>query len=436
MPIQLGKQKMKSLNELGVFVPKILLPNKMVDQKKWPVIACDQYTSQHSYWENLKQFVGNSFSTLNLIFPEIYLEKSDFKERVHNVQQTMSKYLSEKIFQETNGFILVERTLPSGSKRIGLMIAVDLEKYDYSPDSRSLIRPTEGTIVSRIPVRVEIRRNAPLELPHILLLVDDEKKSVIEPIYAAANTKKFEVLYDTELPLKSGHLKGYLVPKDYEDHLTRNLNNLLERDSGNSPLLFAVGDGNHSLATAKAYWNEIKDHSPKDHPARFALVELINLHDQSLLVEPIHRVLFGIDKKEFFDELDSFFNQRGSRTTLLSASATPQNNSNLFHFVYGNDSIFVQVEPALPGLEARIMQEFIDLFLKKYPKSSVDYIHGEETVKELAAQAKSNIGLILPEVIKSQLLPYIEKNGPLPRKFFSLGEADEKRFYYECRLIK
>ena len=423
---------MKTLNELGVFSPKILLPNKKIEQNKWPVIACDQYSSQQVYWDQLQQFVGQSASTLNLIYPEIFLEKPDFNERVREIQNKMQYFLSENIFEEFNSFILVERTLPSGDKRIGIMMAVDLEQYEYSQGARSLIRPTEGTIVSRLPVRVEIRRNAPLELPHILLLIDDQIKSLIEPLFDVANN--FQVVYDTDLPMQAGHVKGYLIPEKYERHLASQLNILLTLNNNKaSPLLFAVGDGNHSLAAAKAYWNEIKDRSSPDHPARFALVELINLHDNALTIEPIHRVIFNVDKNIFFEELNNYIESKGSRST--SAASVAGHNSNTFIFIYQKEELVFKIEPKLPGLACAIIQDFIDSFIAKHPESTVDYIHGEEAVHELTANPK-NIGVMLPEIVKQDIIPFVEKNGPLPRKYFSLGTADEKRFYFESRLIK
>ena len=425
---------MKSLNELGVFVPKILLPSKNVDIQKWPVIACDQYTNQEEYWNNLTQLVGKSESSLHLIFPDIYLENPGFAERVKKIHYNMNKYSADQVLEEKIGFILVERTLPNGDKRIGLMLAIDLELYDYLPSVRSLIRPTEDTIVTKIPTRVDIRRQASLELPHVLLLVDDKKKSVIEPIYQECH--KFEVVYDTDLPMNAGHVKGYLIPKEYEEHLKNSLNIIADQNIDKShPFLFAVGDGNQSLASAKAYWNEIKKYCEKDHNARFALVELINVYSPSLNIKPIHRVVLNIEKKTFLEELLFFFKARGSKISVLSNLLKAADNCNLFHFLYGQESFSIEVEPALPGLETGIIQEFIEAFIRKHPTSKIEYTHGAQAVKELVAKG-NNMGILLPEVDKTKLLTYIDKNGPLPKKFFSLGEPDEKRFYLEARRIK
>ncbi len=424
---------MKALSELGICKPKILLPNSKVKAEKWGVVACDQYTSQHKYWEKLSKFVGKNPSTLNLVFPEIFLEQPDFKERVVNIQKSMHHYLSEKILEEHEGFMLVERTLPTGKKRIGLMMAIDLEKYDFSPDSKSLIRPSEGTILSRIPIRVDIRRDAPMELPHILLLINDEKKSIIEPLYK--KVREFKVKYNTTLTMKGGKIRGFAIPDKFTDHLVTNFNKLLGKSkSKKAPLLFVVGDGNHSLAAAKSHWMQIKDKVGSDHPARYALVETINIHDPALSFEPIHRVIFNTNQQTFFEELDLFFKGKRAKTKIVK-SKPAKGKAQIFEFLCKNRTTFVKIEPYQSEIESGVMQEFIDAFLKKYPKASVDYIHGQDAVEELASTSK-NIGILLSPLKKNQLLPFIEKYGPLPRKCFSLGEADEKRFYFEARLIK
>ncbi|HEX5943507.1 MAG TPA: DUF1015 domain-containing protein, partial [Anaerolineales bacterium] len=303
---------MKIINDLGIQIPQVYLPRTGTDLTKWAVIACDQFTSQPEYWNEVEKIVGDAPSTLNLTFPEVYLEKPDGDERIKNIQATMRKYMDEGVLQPHDGLVYVERTV-DGKTRKGIVLCLDLESYDYNKGSSSLIRATEGTIVDRLPPRMKIREGATIELPHILVLIDDPNRTVIEPLGAAKS--KLETLYDFDLMLDSGHLAGYAVNDELENQVVEALRALASPETfaakygigmDQPVLLFAMGDGNHSLATAKAIWEKIKSQVGMDHPARYALVEIENVHDEGLEFEPIHRVLFGL-KKDLFTELEKTF---------------------------------------------------------------------------------------------------------------------------------
>ena len=409
----------------------ILLPQN-VELEKWSVIACDQYTSEPEYWKKTQRLVGAAPSTLKLTFPEVYLSDNDAEERIERINSEMKKYLENGIFKEYKScMIYVERTLSDGRVRKGIVGKLDLEDYDFSKGSGSLVRATEGTVWERIPPRVRIRENAPLELPHIMILIDDADKKVIEPI---ANVKdKLETAYDFDLMMNGGHITGrFLI-----DELCRNITDGLEKLSVEfmskynmleSPeLIFAVGDGNHSLATAKTCWENIKKTlSPEEaenHPARFALCELVNLHDDALEFEPIHRVLFGADKDKLFDEMSKYYN--------ISFS---NNGGQMFECVYGGERKEIYVENPSSSLTVGTLQSFLDYYIDKFG-GKIDYIHGEDSVLRLASE-NGNIGFIVPGISKKQLFPTVIADGALPRKTFSMGEADEKRFYLEAKRIR
>ncbi len=305
---------MKVIPDLGIQIPQIHLPKPGTDLTKWAVIACDQFTSQPEYWNEVEKIVGEAPSTLKLTFPEVYLEKPGGEERIRNIQNTMRKYMDEGILQPHDGMVYVERTA-DGRTRKGIVLALDLEAYDYNKGSSSLIRATEGTIVDRLPPRIKIREGATIELPHILVLIDDPNRTVIEPVGAAKS--ELQKLYDFDLMFDSGHLAGYAVNQEFEDQIVNALRGLAMPetfaakygiDKDQPVLLFAMGDGNHSLATAKAIWEKIKPQVGMDHPARYALVEIENVHDEGLEFEPIHRVLFGL-KKDLFAELEKTFGE-------------------------------------------------------------------------------------------------------------------------------
>lgn len=314
---------MKIFSDIGIQIPQIFMPRGGVDLKKWAVIACDQFTSEPEYWQEVERIVGDAPSSLNLVFPEVYLDKPGEEERIKNIQANMRKYMDKGILQTQEGFIYVERKI--GSKvRKGLILCLDLERYNYNKGSQSLIRATEGTIVERLPPRIKIRQGASMELPHILVLIDDPKRTVIEPISAIKN--KQDKIYDFDLMLDSGHLTGYKILPEYEEQIIEALRGLIEPRTFAAkygvkpdlpPLLFAMGDGNHSLATAKAIWEKMKPQVGIAHPSRYALVEIENVHDDGLEFEPIHRVLFNL-KKDMLAELKNTFGENLTYTEVAN----------------------------------------------------------------------------------------------------------------------
>ena len=437
---------MKTISDIGIQIPQLYLPKPGTDLTKWAVIACDQFTSQPEYWKDVETIVGDAPSTLKLTFPEVYLEKPGGEERIRNIQTTMRKYMDEGILEPHDGLIYVERTV-DGKTRKGLVLCLDLEAYDYTKGSSSLIRATEGTIVDRLPPRMKIREGALLELPHILVLIDDPSCTVIEPLTAAKS--RLEKLYDFDLMLGSGHLEGYAVSPEFEDRVVEALHGLAAPetfaakyavDQSQPVLLFAMGDGNHSLATAKAIWEKMKPQVGMDHPARYALVEIENVHDEGLEFEPIHRVLFGL-KKNLFTELEQTFGANLTYKPVASAqdmvkavdSATSEKQT---IGLVGGGKEFGVIEIANPSsnLPVGTIQPFLDSFLKDGGAEKIDYVHGEDVTVKLGSQP-GNAGFYLPGMSKSDLFKTVILDGALPRKTFSMGEAHEKRFYMEARKI-
>jgi hypothetical protein len=437
---------MKIISDIGIQIPEVYLPKAGTDLTKWAVIACDQFTSEPEYWHDVEKIVGDAPSTLNLTFPEVHLEKPGEEQRIQSIQMTMKKYMDEGILQPREGFIYVERTV-SGKTRKGVILCLDLERYDYNKGSSSLIRATEGTIVDRLPPRIKIRQGAAMELPHILVLIDDPKHTVIEPLSAAKS--KLEKLYDFDLMLDSGHLAGYAVSGDYETQIVEALRGLAKPETfaakygigADQPvLLFAMGDGNHSLATAKAIWEKMKPQVGMDHPSRYALVEIENVHDEGLEFEPIHRVLFGL-KKDLFAELKKTFGDNFSYTEVASGAEMIQRVDSA---AGGNQAIglvgggrkfgVIEIAHASSNLAVGTIQSFLDVFLKDGGAEKIDYVHGADVVERLALQA-GNAGFYLAGMHKSELFKTVILDGALPRKTFSMGEAREKRFYMEARKI-
>ena len=403
-----------------VKVPRVLLPKEDVDLKKWAVIACDQFTSQGQYWQQLKEYCGD-LSALNIIFPEYYLDKGDMDARIAGINSHMKDYLSQGVFREVEGVILTERMTTYGHKRTGLLLAFDLEAYDYTRSDLP-IRATEATVKERLPVRLKIRENAPLELPHVLLLIDDEERTVIEP--AAAKVKAEDLLYETELNMKGGSIKGSLV-KDAESVLAAlralgRKERMVQRYGKETPFLFAVGDGYHSVATAKLLWERIKptltEKEREDHPARYILAEVVNLYEDDLLFEAIHRVVFGVGES-FIEEMAASLSGEGHITLLY------------------RDKLYGVSVPKVAAEAVKAVQDFIDGYLSSHEGAAVDYIHGDANLSEVAA-AKDGVAIFMPVMEKKDLFPYVVKHGSLPRKTFSMGEAEEKRYYLECRAIK
>ena len=439
---------MKIISDIGVQIPQVYLPKKGTDLTKWAVIACDQFTSQPEYWNDVEKIVGDAPSTLNLTFPEVYLEKPGGEERIKNIQSSMHKYMQDGILQPHDGLIYVERTV-GGKTRKGILLGLDLEAYDYNKGSSSLIRATEGTIVDRLPPRMKIREGALLELPHILVLIDDPNCTVIEPLSAAK--ARFEKLYDFDLMLESGHLAGYALSQDFENQVVEALGELAKPetvaakygiDKDKPILLFAMGDGNHSLATAKAIWEKIKPQVGMDHPARYALVEIENVHDEGLEFEPIHRVLFGL-KKDLFAEFEKTFETNltyrpvASAEEMVKAVDTAKGHKQTIGLVGGGGKqAFGVLEIANPSsnLPVGTIQSFLDVFLKEGGVEKIDYVHGKDVTVKLGSQP-NNAGFYLPGMSKSDLFKTVILDGALPRKTFSMGEAREKRFYMEARKI-
>ncbi|MBE6911983.1 MAG: DUF1015 domain-containing protein [Ruminococcaceae bacterium] len=410
----------------------ILLPKNGTDMTKWSVVACDQYTSEPEYWNEVSSLVGDSPSTLHITFPEIYLEDGDGDTRIESINANMAKYINDGLFSDAvSKYIYVERTQRNGKIRRGLMGVVDLEEYDYMPGSQSKIRATEGTVLERIPPRVKIRKNANLEIPHIMLLIDDAKKSVIEPLDVAK--KDLEVAYDFTLMQNSGSIRGYFVSAEEEARIDAELALLADEKlfnekynvSSKGVLQYAVGDGNHSLATAKECWRLAKENLSPDeyesHPARYALCELVNLHDTSLEFEAIHRVVFDIDPEKMRAALAEYYE--------LSDSAEQK-----FVMVTAKGSEEIGIANPKSNLTVGSLQKFIDDYLKENG-GRVDYIHGEDVVNRLGSEPK-NAGFILPVISKESFFPTVICDGALPRKTFSMGDAWDKRFYLEARIIK
>jgi len=437
---------MKIISDIGIQIPHVYLPKPGTDLKKWAVIACDQFTSEPEYWHDVERIVGAAPSTLNLTFPEVYLEKPGEAERIKSIQSTMRKYLDGGVLQPRDGLIYVERTV-AGKTRKGIILALDLERYDYTKGSTSLIRATEGTIVERLPPRMKIREGAALELPHILVLIDDPNRTVIEPLSAAK--AKLEKLYDFNLMLDSGHLAGYAVNADFENKVIEALRGLAKPevfakkygiDPKSPVLLFAMGDGNHSLATAKAIWGKIKPQVGMDHPARYALVEIENVHDEGLEFEPIHRVLFGL-KKSLFAALHEAFGANLTYTPVADADemvkrvdSADGDKQSIGLVVAGKGFGVVEITNASSNLPVGTIQSFLDSYMKDGGAEKIDYVHGGDVVVRLGSQ-NNNAGIYLPGMHKSDLFKTVILDGALPRKTFSMGEAREKRFYMEARKI-
>jgi len=428
---------MRVYPDLGILVPQVYLPAPHLDPRRWAVIAVDQFTSQPEYWEEVERLVGEAPSTLRLVLPEIHLEKPGEAQRIGQIQAAMRQYLEAGALRPYEGLVYVERHL-AGKVRQGLLLALDLEQYDYRPGAASLIRATEGTIVERLPPRTRIRAGAALELPHILVLIDDPGHRVIGPVAAARGG--LEKLYDFELMSGSGRLAGYGAgDPGLEAGVIAALRGLARAD-GEKPLLFAVGDGNHSLAAAKALWEELKPRAGADHPARHALVEVVNLHDEGLSFEPIHRVLFGL-KRDFSAFLKETCGARlrldpaSSPAALIAGVAAARHEpGHTLGLVGGSGCWLARISDPSASLPAGTIQDLLDAFMTAGGAERIDYVHGEEVVLRLGSQP-GNLGLCLPHLDKAELFKTVRRDGVMPRKTFSLGEAHEKRFYLEARQI-
>ncbi len=425
---------MHGFSQLPFRPADILLPQNCA-YGKWSVVACDQYTSQPEYWQRVEEYVGSAPSALRLILPESCLDGPNVETDIMEVNNTMTRYLREERFRALpDSLVYVERRLDDGRLRRGLVGMVDLEQYDYEPGSSAAIRATEGTVMARIPPRVAVRKNAPLELPHAMLLADDPDKTVIEPL--AARTAEMELVYDFDLMERGGHITGWRLDGASMEHVAAALSALADpaafrkkygADSG-AVMLFAVGDGNHSLATAKECYERQKRLTPRDKwdslPARFALCELVNLHDPSLEFEAIHRVLFGVDTADVTASLCAAF-----------PGAHPgEGAGHVLRYVHAGGAGAITIPHPASQLAVGTLQGFLDGYVKARGVR-MDYIHGEDVARQLARQP-GNLAFLLPAMGKDQLFPTVIRDGVLPRKTFSMGHAHDKRFYLEARKIR
>ncbi len=423
----------RMFDKIGFYPADILLP-KDCDMTKWAVVACDQFTSEPEYWAAVEQQVGDAPSTLRLILPEAQLKAPDVDVQIGKINDSMQQYLEDELFQMLPETLLyIERRQSDGRIRHGLIGMVDLDTYDFTPGSGALIRATEGTVLERIPPRAKVRRNAAVELPHVMLLIDDPERTVIEPLTAAAET--MERVYDFDLMQGGGHLTGYRLSKEQIQATAKALLGLTDAEamekkygvSDVAPLLFAVGDGNHSLATAKACYEEQKkglsEAEWKQLPSRYALVEVVNNHDDALQFEPIHRVLFHVDPAHLLGEFCKVYPNAHEG---VGAGHT-------IGVVYEGYEGAITVPDPVVQLPVGTLQSFLDTYLCTYG-GEVDYIHGDDVTRELGSKA-GNMGFLLPAMGKEQLFKTVMADGVLPRKTFSMGHAQDKRYYVESRKI-
>ena len=409
----------------------ILLP-KNTDMTKWSVVACDQYTSEPEYWNSVREIVGINPSTLNLTLPEIYLEESDVEERIKKINQNMEELVNMKFFNEySDSMIYLERTQEDGKVREGLMGIVDLEDYSYEKGSQTLIRATEKTVIERIPPRVKVRENALLELPHIMILIDDEKKNIIESL--KNKVTESDIVYDFDLMKNGGHIKGYLLNNETMDEVDERLKCIADKDyfenkygvKDKGILLFAMGDGNHSLATAKACYENLKSEIGEkalSSKSRYALVELVNLHSDALEFEAINRVIFNTDKDKLLNSLKEYY------------TINKEGNGQEFRVVTDSIDEAWYIENPKSNIAVGSIQMFLDDYLKDNV-GKIDYIHGEDVTKSLASK-DNNVGFIFDAMAKEDLFKTVILDGARPRKTFSMGHANDKRYYLEARKIK
>lgn len=428
--------------KFGLHIPQIMIPKDGTDYYKWAVVACDQYTSEPEYWDEVEKIVGDAPSTLRLMLPELYLDKEGEAERIKNIRAAMDRYLSDGTLQTlAPGAMLVKRTA-EGRTRMGLVIATDLEAYDFNKGSKSLTRATEGTVVERIPPRLRIRGDAPIEMPHIIILIDDPEKTVIEPLVDQQRT----VIYDTDLMMNGGHITGsYIEEKNLEGakEALSVLFDKAEEKYGEGNVIFqAMGDGNHSLATAKTAWENIKKtltpEEIENHPARYALCEIENIHDEGIVFEPIHRVIFANNHGEsglkLVERLVEHLDQQNGNAYIAEEGAEVPEGAFSIPFVTLLKRGQIIIEEPANKLEVGALQNALDVMVKEEKVCDIDYIHGTEAVEKLSVK-DGNAGFYLPAMDKFMLFPAVAADGALPRKTFSMGEANEKRYYIESRYI-
>lgn len=442
----LNEANANRLQRLGIHLPEVLLPKAGTDLAKWAVVACDQYTSDHAYWNQVDSIVGSAPSTVRITLPEIYLEQPGVEGRIEKIHAAMADYQARGILENQGECIVyVKRTTEHSGVREGIVVAMDLERYDYSRDSKSLIRATEGTIVDRIPPRLAVRRAAPLELPHIMILIQDESRTVIEGL--ASHVSSFDKVYDIDAMQNGGKLQGWKISNPAHVSailvaLEKLLDKTIAAQKSEQPLFWAMGDGNHSLATAKARWEETKKEladngesieSIMAHPARYALAEIVNIHSPGLLFEPIHRVVFTDDVPELTETVLSEATAevaqiREEDLQKLLVSADGQNKAG--YFDGRNWYVLSYKGSKLPT--ARV-DELFGRFQKARPSARIDFIHGWDDTKKLVSEGGGVF--FTPVISRERLFTWVQENGPLPKKSFSMGHAEEKRYYMEVRRI-
>jgi len=405
-----------------VFKPADILIPKDVPIFSWSTVACDQYSSEPEYWEKARNAASTQPSTYHMIYPECYLGVTNAEEYIDGINRTMRQYLDCGVFETLeDSYVYVERTLATGRLRRGIVGALDLDAYEYTPGNRAPVRATEGTVAERIPPRVLIRQNAPLELPHVMILIDDPEHTVIEPVTELID--ELPLAYSGRLMLGGGSIRGHRL----FGGMAKMVDLALDKLSSQKEMVFAVGDGNHSLASAKACYEQLKRKLPKEqwstHPARYALVEIVNLYDNSLEFEPIHRIVQEVNPDHLLNELNRFYN----------LSPSPDGSEKLTYIIGGRESCVWVKNPPSP-LTVGTLQKFLDDYKGKTP-CRIDYIHGDEVVKKLS-QKKNAVGFLLPPMDKKLLFPAVMADGVLPRKTFSMGHAEDKRYYLECRKIR
>ena len=415
----------KFLHPTDIYLPDF----DKIDGTGWATIACDQFTSEKEYWEEARLLVGEAPSTLNLMLPEAYLDESE--KRTPEINEKMSEYLSDVLICHKDSMIYLERKQSDGRIRRGIVAAIDLEEYDFEKGSQTLTRATEGTVLDRIPPRVKIRRDAPLELPHIMVLIDDGERTVVERI--AQRKSNYKKAYGFELMLGGGYAEGYFIDESDFDLINSALGKLASEETAKekygdrAPLLYAIGDGNHSLATAKSLYGEIKAEIGEralEHPARYALCEIVNIYDEAIDFEPIYRVMFGVEPTEFIAELEKY-----------CEGLNGESGEQVFECFFSDKVKTVVAKKPVAQLPVGTLQDFIDGYLKAHKESSVDYVHGTESSKELAKK-ENTVAILFDGMSKEQLFKTVIFDGALPRKTFSMGHARDKRYYLECRKIK
>lgn len=426
-------------DQLGIIFPQILIPDKKVNKQKWSIIACDQFTSNEDYWIKTARTVGGAPSSYHIIVPELFLKDGNVGERIEHAKQTMRDYIDDGVLVSLpEGIMLVERETPYGT-RVGVMLAVDLEQYDIDASNKPLIRATERTVTDRLPVRISLRENAVLECPHVMLMINDIKDTVIAPVYQVR--ERFSKIYSTPLMQNGGHVQGWFIDDPAVlSGVTDALARLKAQCRDN--MLFAVGDGNHSLAAAKAVWDKRKDNmSPEERaqsPLRYALCEVVNLYDPGITVHPIHRIVFNVpDVSNALRTLVSILNRTGQEAHMMYTRGTRAQKKEGVHTIIFESKMskgHIDVTKPKHQMVSQTLTEALDLLAEELPKARIDYIHGDEEFHALA-RSHASLGFIMEPMQKNDIFDNVIEYGVLPKKAFSLGMAEEKRYYFECRLI-